>query len=100
MCKHSGNAQRVSATSRAVPSTKKGMGCVRSAQWSLDKEIVLPELGALHLVAHPDRRHAAAGPFEGLVLLAPVFRFGLCALASSAIRHLGKLAVATLAPSA
>src|SRR4051812_25939764 len=38
------------------------------SQGLLDQEIVLGQLGALHLFAHPDRQHAAAGPLEALVL--------------------------------
>src|SRR5580704_3233468 len=44
------------------------------------------ELGALHLVAHPDRRDAAAGPLEGLVLLVPLFWIGLRAFGGVSAR--------------
>src|SRR5436190_4329172 len=52
---------------------------------SPDQEIVLLELGALHLVAHPNRRHAAASPLQRLVLLGLIFRFWLRALAGPAV---------------
>ena len=39
-----------------------------------DQEIVLLQLGALHLLAHPDRRHAAPGPEDFRVFARAIFR--------------------------
>src|SRR5437868_10881741 len=46
-----------------------------------DQEVVLFELGALHLLAHPDRGYAAAGPKNLRILARAVFRLGLPARA-------------------
>src|SRR5689334_17402409 len=50
-----------------------------SGSCALDQEIVLLELGALHFLAHPDRRHAAAGPKHLRILARTVFRRRLLA---------------------
>ena len=45
--------------------------------WLLDEKIVLHELCALHLLAHPHGRHSAARPLQRFVLLALILRLGL-----------------------
>src|SRR4051812_43451359 len=52
---------------------------------SLYQEVVLFELGALHLFAHPHRRHAPAGPLQRFVLFGLIFRLWLRAFAGSAV---------------
>src|SRR3954463_7604339 len=52
---------------------------------SLYQEVVLFELGALHLFAHPHRRHAPTGPLQRLVLFGLIFRLWLRAFAGSAV---------------
>ena len=37
--------------------------------WLLDEKIVLLELGALHLLAHPHGRHSAARPLQNSFFL-------------------------------
>ena len=69
-----------------TPIRNRGWGpIVGAGRMLLDQEAVFGLLGALHLLAHPHRRHASAGPLQGLVLLRLVFRLGLRALAGSAI---------------
>src|SRR3954454_8315642 len=43
----------------------------------LNQEILFFQLGALHLVPHPDRRHAAPGPLQLRILLRLILRRGL-----------------------
>jgi uncharacterized protein YbjT (DUF2867 family) len=57
----------------------------RRALMLLNQKIFFLELRALHFVAHPHRRHAAARPLHRRVFLALIFRFGLGAFAGSAI---------------
>jgi len=45
----------------------------------LDQEIVFLELGALHFIAHPDRRHTATSPLERLVFLRLILWLWFCA---------------------
>ena len=53
----------------------------------LDQEAVLGQFGPLHLITHPHRQHAAAGPLQLWVLLALILGLGLAPLAGTRNAH-------------
>ena len=96
------DTERVAAGRTEDEATHQGhAGHVLKAQpgWLLDEKIVLRELGALHLLAHPHGRHSAARPLQAFVFLALILWLGLRTFARRAALTAAQALFATLPPS-
>jgi len=72
-----GFSEKASGRFGQVPKPQTGSVLFLNPLLPLDYEVFLLELCALHLLAHPNRGHAAPGPLQALVLLALIPRLGL-----------------------